>query len=57
MNRDEQFLAGTIVDFSPHCVTIQKIDGTTIVLTCEEPDSFEYDIIKKIWEVDNVTEK
>ena len=41
---------GTIIEFDPHRVVILLTDGSKKILTCEAPNEFDYDIIKKIWE-------
>jgi hypothetical protein len=41
---------GIIVEFSPNRAVVLKNDNTKEILTCEPPNSFDLDILEKIWE-------
>ena len=50
LHKLEKNSMGIIAEFDPHRVVIKLEDGTEKILTCEEPNEFDYDILKKIWE-------
>lgn len=50
LHKPEKVGGGIIIEFDPHRFVVRLEDGTEKVVTCEAPDEFDYDIIKKIWE-------